>query len=74
MRLLLLQESRQHKNCTISLGWAVAIPMAPPVVRDARNCPKGVVAASLLPVDVLFSRDAVNCVYRALRAASSIDR
>ena len=59
---------------TISLGWAVAIPTAPPVVRDERNCPKRVVVASLLTVDVLFSRDVVNCVYRAPRAASSIDR
>ena len=74
VRLLLLEESRQQKKCTISLGWAVAMPMAPPVVRDVRNCPKRVVAASLLPVDVLFSRDVVNCVYRAPRAASSIDR
>ena len=72
--LLLLQESNQHKNCTISLGWAVAIPTAPPVVRDERDCTKRVVAASLLTVDVLFSRDVVNCVYRAPRAASSIDR
>ena len=74
MCLLLLQESSQHKNCMISLGWAVAIPMAPPVVRDERNCPKRVVAASLLTVDVLLSRDVVNCVYRAPRATSSIDR
>ena len=44
------------------------------MVRDERNCPKRVVAASLLTVDVLFSRDVVNCVYRAPRAASSIDR
>ena len=74
VRLLLLQESSQHKNCTISLGWAVAIPTAPPVVRDERNCPKRAVAVSLLIVDVVFSRDVVNCVYRAPRAASSIDR
>ena len=73
VRLLLLQKSTQHKNCTISLGWAVAIPTAPPVVRDERNCPKRVVAASLLAVDVLFSRGVVNCVYGAPRAASSID-
>ena len=53
---------------------AVAIPTAPPVVRDEKNCPKRVVAASLLTVAVLFSRDVVNCVYRAPRAASSIDR
>ena len=74
VRLLLLQESSQHKNCTISPGWVVAIPTAPPVVRDERNCPKRVVAASLLTVNVLFSRDVVNCVYRAPRVASSIDR
>ena len=59
MRLLLLQESNQHKNCTISLGWAVTIRMVPPVVRDERNCPKRVVVAFLLTVDVLFSRDSV---------------
>ena len=63
VRLLLLQEANQHKSCTISLGWAVAIQMAPPVVRDERNCPKRVVVAFLLTVDVLFSRDVVNCVY-----------
>ena len=50
VRLLLLQESSQHKNCTISLGWAVAIPTAPPVVRDETNCPKRVVAVSLVTV------------------------
>ena len=74
VRLLLLQESNQHNICTISLGWAVVIPTAPPVVRDERNCPKRVVAASLLTVDVLFSRDVVNCVYWSPRAASSVDR
>ena len=58
----------------LSLGWAVAIPTAPPVVRDERNCPMRVVAVSLLTVDVLFYRDVVNCMYRAPRAASSIDR
>ena len=47
---------------------------APPVVCDVRNCLKSVVAASLLTVDVLLSRDVVNCVYRAPRGASSIDR
>ena len=74
MRLLSLQESSQHKNCTISLRWAVDIPTAPPVVRDEMNCPKRVVSAFLLTVDVLFSRDVVNVVYRAPTAASSIDR
>ena len=74
MRLLLLKESSQHNSSTISLGWAVAIPMAPPVVLDERNYLQRVVAASLLTVDVLFSRDVVNCVYRAPRAASSVDR
>ena len=71
--LLFLQESSQHKNCTISLGWAAAIQKASPVVRDVRNCPKRAVVA-FLAVDVLFSSDMVNCVYRAPRAASSIDR
>ena len=74
VRLLLLQESTQHKHCTISLGWAVAIPTAPSVIRDERNCLKRVVAASLLTVDAFFSRDVVNCLYRAPRAALSIDR
>ena len=74
VRLLLLQKSSQHKTCTISLGWVVAIPTAPPVVRDERNCPKRVVAVSLLTVDVLFSMDLVNCVYRAPRAVSFIGR
>ena len=74
VRLLLLQESNQHKNCTISLGWAVAIQTAPPVVRDVRNCLKRIVAASLLTVDDSFSKDVVNCMNRAPRAASSIDR
>ena len=47
---------------------------APPVVCHVRNCPKRVVAASCITVDVLFFRDVVNCVYRDLRGASSIDR
>ena len=74
VRLLLLRESRQHKNCTISLDWAVAIPTAPPVVHGMRICPKRVAAAFLLTVDVLFARDVVDCVYRTPRTALYIDR
>ena len=58
----------------ISLGWVVAIETSPWVVRDVRNCPKSVAAASLLTVDVSFSWNVMNCVCRAPRAVSSIDR
>ena len=74
VRLLFLQESTEHKNCTISLDWAVAIETALPVVRDARSCFKRVVVAFRLTVDVLFARYVVNWVFRVPRVASSTDR
>ena len=74
MRLLLFQESSQHKNYMLSLGWAVAIQMASPGVLDARNLPKRVLVASLLTVNTLLAGDVVTWVYRVPRAVSSIDR
>ena len=73
VRLLLLQ-SNQHKKYAMHLGWVVAIQTAPPAVRDVRNYPKRVAAASILTVDVSFARDVMNCVCRTPTAASSIDR